>query len=233
MAKHAAAGGDVDKNASGDAGDDASPTPAADPSPTAEGDPEATAEGDPEAAEEGDLEAAEATEPEESTPRRPWSTVRLATVAGLAVVVALAGLTGWLAYQTQQQRQADQQRARFVEAGRQGVLNLTSVDWQQAEADVQRILDSSTGPFYDQFAKRATPYSEVVKQAKSTSIGTVQQAGLESVSDDGTSAKVLVAASIAASNAGAPEQPLRFWRMRVTVEQADGQMKVSDVEFVQ
>ncbi|MEV3902250.1 Mce protein [Mycobacterium sp. NPDC050551] len=165
--------------------------------------------------------------------RAPWSLVRLATVAGLVVVLALGGLSGWLGYQGWQARQAEQQRERFVETGRQGVLNLTSVDWQQADVDVQRILDASTGGFYDQFQKRAAPYTEVVKQAKSKSVGTIQQAGLESVSDTGDSAKVLVAVSIAASNAGAPDQPLRYWRMRVTVDEIDGQMKVSDVEFVQ
>jgi Mce-associated membrane protein len=162
-----------------------------------------------------------------------WSLLRLATVAGLVVVLALAGLTGWLGYQGWQAHQAEQKRNRFLETGRQGVLNLTSVDWQQADTDVQRILDSSTGGFYDQFQKRAAPYTEVVKQAQSKSVGTIQKAGLESVSDAGDSAKVLVAVSIAASNAGAPDQPLRFWRMRVTVNEIDGQMKVSDVEFVQ
>lgn len=181
----------------------------------------------------GDADSDDKADAREKRRRAPWSLIRLATVAGLVVVLALAGLTGWLGYQAWQAHQAEQQRERFLETGRQGVLNLTSVDWQQAEADVQRILDSSTGGFYDQFQQRAAPYTEVVKQAQSKSVGTIQQAALESVSDTGDSAKVLVAVSIAASNAGAPEQPLRFWRMRVTVDEVDGQMKVSDVEFVQ
>jgi Mce-associated membrane protein len=228
MAKHAAPKGGFDTPSvaaalddDADAPETKAPAPADEPTPSAAPADEATTGPTDEAADD------EVDEPV----GRPWTLLRLATVAGLTVVLALAGLTGWLGYQAYQARADAQNRERFVEAGRQGALNLTSVDWQEADADVQRILDSATGDFYDQFQKRAKPYTEVVKEAKSKSVGTVQQAGLESVSGD--SAKVLVAVSIATSNAGAPDQPLRYWRMRLTVDEVDGQMKVAQVEFVQ
>jgi Mce-associated membrane protein len=225
MAKHAAPKGGFDTPAAPASVDEEADATEAEPQPE---------DTDPDAADDraedstGDDGADGEDEPES---RQPWSLVRRATVAGLLVVAALAGLTGWLGYQAYQARQDAQNRERFVEAGRQGAQYLTSVDWQQADADVQRILDSATGNFYDQFSKRAEPYTEVVKEARSKSVGTIQQAGLESVSGD--SAKVLVAVSIATSNAGAPDQPLRYWRMRLTVDKVDGQMKVSRVEFMQ
>ena len=115
-------------------------------------------------------------------PKPPMSHVRLATIAGLVVVVALAGLTGWLGFRTYESHKADEQRKLFLQVGRQGALNLTTIDWQQADADVQRILDSATGTFYDDFQKRAQPFIEVVKQAQSKSVGTIAEAGLESES---------------------------------------------------
>jgi Mce-associated membrane protein len=168
---------------------------------------------------------------EEAGQAKPWmSHLRLATIAGLVLVVALAGLTGWLGFRTYQSHQADEQHKLFLQVGRQGALNLTTIDWQQADKDVQRILDSATGTFYDQFQQRAQPFVEVVKQAQSKSVGTIAEAGLESVSDNG--GQVLVAVTVKTSNAGAPEQAPRAWRMRISVQKVDDGAKVSNVEFV-
>ena len=49
---------------------------------------------------------------------------------------------------------ATTQRSHFLQVARQGALNLTTIDWQKAEGDVQRILDGATGQFHDDFAKR-------------------------------------------------------------------------------
>ena len=178
-----------------------------------------------------DEEADEEAPDEEAAPAKPrMSHLRLATLAGLVVVVALAGLTGWLGFRTYQSHQADEQRKLFLQVGRQGALNLTTIDWQQADANVQRILDSATGTFYDDFQKRAQPFIDVVKQAQSKSVGTIAEAGLESESDH--DAQVLVAVTVKTSNAGAPEQAPRAWRMRISVQKVGDEAKVSNVEFV-
>ena len=158
------------------------------------------------------------------------SHVQMATIAGLVLVLALGGLTGWLGFRAYESRKADEQRNLFLQVGRQGALNLTSINFEHAEADVQRILDSATGTFYDDFQSRAQPFVEVVKQAQSKSEGTIAEAGLESASENG--AEVLVAVTVKSSNAGAPDQQPRAWRMRLTVEKVDDQAKVSNVEFV-
>src|SRR6266404_6347782 len=101
---------------------------------------------------------------EEAAPAKPrMSHLRLATIVGLGLVVALAALTGWLGFRTYQSHQADEQRNLSLQVGRQGALNLTTIDWQQADANVQRILDSATGTFYIDFHKPAQPCVEVVK----------------------------------------------------------------------
>ena len=191
-------------------------------------------EGAAEADEADAKDAAEtenAAEAEQAAPAKSrMSHLRLATIAGLILVVVLAGLTGWLGYRTYKSHQADEQRKLFLEVGRQGALNLTTIDFQEADKDVQRILDSATGTFYDDFQKRAQPFVEVVKQAQSKSVGTIAGAGLESVSDN--SAQVLVAVTVKTSNAGAPDQQPRAWRMRISVQKVGADAKVSNVEFV-
>jgi Mce-associated membrane protein len=172
----------------------------------------------------------EAPDEEAAPPKPRMSHLRLATIVGLVLVVALAGLTGWLGFRTYQSHKAEEQRNLYLQVGRQGALNLTTIDWQQADANVQRILDSATGTFYDDFQKRAGPFVEVVKQAQSKSVGTIAEAGLESESDDG--AQVLVAVTVKTSNAGAPEQSPRAWRMRISVQKVGDEAKVSNVEFV-
>jgi len=191
---------------------------------------EVTAADDAASADESGLDDEDIDDDVVAPARTPMSHVKMALIVGVAVVVALAGLTGWLAYRTYESNQAEAERNLFVQVGRQGALNLTSIDWENAEADVQRILDSATGTFYDDFQQRAQPFVEVVKQAQSKSTGTIAEAGLESMDDN--EAQVLVAVTVQTSNAGAPEQEPRAWRMRILVEKVGDEAKVSNVEFV-
>ena len=168
----------------------------------------------------------EPTPPSKKPMAAPWR----ATLFGLAMVVVLAGLVGWLGFRVYQSHQAQAQRSQFLQVARQGALNLTTIDWQHAEDNVHRILDGATGEFYDDFAKRSQPFIEVLKQAQAKTVGTITEAGLESETTD--SAQALVAVSVQTSNAGEPEQVPRAWRMRINVQKVGDQVKVSDVGFV-
>ncbi|MHC9292248.1 Mce protein [Mycobacterium sp. LTG2003] len=172
-------------------------------------------------------EADAAPEPE----ARSMSRIRLGALVGLALVVVLAGLTGWLGYVAYQSHTDERHRDMMVEAGRQAALSLTNVGWETADADVQRVLDSASGKFYDDFQKRAESYREVVKQVKSKSEGIITGSSLESLSDG--QAKVLVSVTVKSSNAGVPEQAPQYWRMVLTVQENQGTAKVSEVEFVE
>ena len=158
------------------------------------------------------------------------SPLRIAAALGMTVCVVMAGLVGWLGFRAYQSHRADEQRKVFLQVGRQAALNLTTIDFQEADTDVQRILDSATGTFHDDFEKRAQPFIDTVKQAQSKSVGTVIEAGLESESDNG--AQVLVAIAVKTSNVGVAEERPRAWRMRISVQKVGDQAKVSNVEFV-
>ncbi|MDT5319330.1 MAG: Mce-associated rane protein, partial [Mycobacterium sp.] len=100
-----------------------------------------------------------------------------------------------------------------------------------ADSDIQRILDSATGSFYDDFAKRSKPFVEVVKKAQSKLVGTVTESGLES--QFGDEVLVMVAVSVVTMNVGEPEAEPRHWRMRISVKKVGDDAKVSNVAFVQ
>jgi Mce-associated membrane protein len=179
-----------------------------------------------------DSDDVEAVGPDAQPAKRriSMSPVKLALVVGMVATLALGGVVGWLGFRTYQLRQEQQQRELFLRVGRQGAVNLTTIDWQNVNNDIQRILDSATGPFYDDFSKRSQPFIDVVKKVQSKSVGTVTEAGLESVSR--TEAQVLVAVSVKTSNIGAEDQPPRSWRMRIDVQKVDDGAKVSNVLFV-
>ena len=162
--------------------------------------------------------------------KKRMSNPRRATLLGLVVIIMLAALAVWFGYRAHQSQQAQAQRSEFIRVARQGALNLTTIDWQRADADVQRILDSATGEFYDDFDKRSKPFVDLVKQAKSATLGTVTEAGLESQTAD--SAQVLVAVNVTTSYVGQPQPEPHEWRMRISVQRVGDQDKVSNVEFV-
>ena len=162
---------------------------------------------------------------EESKPAQ-----RCAIVFGLVAVVALTLLLCWLGFRDHQSQRTQAQRSQFLQVARQGALNLTTIDWRHADADVRRILDGATGDFYNDFTKRSQPFIEVLQQAKATTVGTITEAGLQEQAAD--TAQALVAVSVQTSNNGEPDPVPRVWRMRITVARAGDQVKVSNVGFV-
>jgi len=86
-------------------------------------------------------ETTEVAEPVEPVTKQPWSHVKLAIAVGLAVMVALAGLTGWLATGPTRRARPTSCANCWSASGRQGAINLTTIDFEHADADVQRILE--------------------------------------------------------------------------------------------
>jgi Mce-associated membrane protein len=176
--------------------------------------------------------------PTESTPRR----LRVPRVAGLSglsmplaaativAICALLGASGWMLWHHHTVVAERQRSAAYVAAARQGVINLTSLDFNNAKEDVQRVLDSATGEFKDDFQRRADDFASVVKDSKAVAQGSVRATAVESMSKD--SAVVLVLANERITNsAGAKDDP-RAFRFRVTVVRDGDQLKISKVEYV-
>ncbi len=160
----------------------------------------------------------------------PTQVELIALVAGLVAGVLLAGLVGWLGFRAYEAHNLEAQRNLFVQAARQGAANLLTVDYQHADADAQRILDSATGKFYDSFARRKQSYIDYAQRMRSKLVATATDAGLES--RNGDQGKVLVAVTVKSSDPAQAQQEPQFWRIRVTVKKMGDVAKVSDVVFV-
>jgi Mce-associated membrane protein len=205
----------------------AAETAATDPAETkAEGPAQTEAEGPAEtdAAEPSEAAAGPVKEPRDKR-------VLAAMAAGLVVVLALGGLVGWLGYREYQMRSDETLRQSYLDAARQGALNLTTIDYRHVDADVKRVLDSSTGAFYDDFQRRAQSFSDVVKQMQSAAVGKVTEAGVEKAT--ASEGLVLVAVTVHTDVGNGPPQPDRAWRIRLSMQKAGDSVKVSKVEFVQ
>jgi Mce-associated membrane protein len=183
-------------------------------------------------------EAASPSTPTESTPRR-LRVPRVARLSGLGMplaaativaICALLGASGWMLWHHHTVLAERQRSAAYVAAARQGVINLTSLDFNNAKEDVQRVLDSATGEFKDDFQRRADDFASVVKDSKAVTQGSVRATAVESMSKD--SVVVLVLANERITNsAGAKDDP-RAFRFRVTVVRDGDQLKISKVEYV-
>ncbi len=162
--------------------------------------------------------------------RPPLSTV----AAILAIIVILAASAGSV-YMVLEHRDASHRRqlaAEFAAAARQGVVTLTSLDFNNAKDGVQRILDDSTGSFKDDFAKMAGDFTKVVEQSKVVERGTVQAVAVDRDSMTDDSAVALVASTSEVTNAAGAKQDPRNFRLIVTLTRDSGQLKMSKVEFV-
>ena len=158
---------------------------------------------------------------------------RLSRVLAAAAILAICGLlgaSGWMLWHHHTVLAERQRSAAYVAAARQGVVNLTSLDFNKAKEDVQRVLDSATGEFRDDFQRRADDFASVVKDSKAVTQGSVTASAVESMNKD--SAVVLVLANERVTNsAGAKDDP-RAFRFRVSVVRDGDQLKISKVEFV-
>ncbi|MEV5652040.1 hypothetical protein AB0L57_27665 [Nocardia sp. NPDC052254] len=161
----------------------------------------------------------------------PHITCRAAGVT-VAAVVLCAGLgsSGYLLWHHHDVTAQQHREAEFVAAARQGVTSLTSLDFNHAADDVKRVLDDSTGTFRDDFRTRADDFAKVIQQSQVATEGHVNSAAVQSMTGD--SAVVLVAATSKVTNSAGAKQEPRAWRLSVTVERVDGQLKMSKVEFV-
>lgn len=188
------------------------------------------------AAESATESAAEATAPEsEAEPERrrgrwmPALSV-IGKTAAIGLIVGFALLSGYMLWQHRAGTQRVQRAAEFAAGARRGVVNMTSLDFNRAKEDVQRVIDCSTGQFRDDFAQRAAAFTTVVQQSKVVTEGTVTAAAVESMDDH--SALVLVSATSRITNSSNTKEQPKVWRLRVTVTEDGGQYKMSKVEYV-
>lgn len=163
------------------------------------------------------------------TVRRPSGRAVARAVVAVIVLVSLA-TGGYSIWNHQQIAAAEAREDEFLNAAREGVIALTTLDSGKAADDVKRVLDHSTGAFRTDFQTRSEDFTKVVEQSKVATQGEITAAAVESMTDE--SAVVLVSAVSRVTNTAGAQQEPRVWRLSVTVTRENSELKMSKVEFV-
>ncbi len=150
-------------------------------------------------------------------------------VAGLAIGASLV-LSGLMLWQHRSVAAREARDGQIVDAARASVTALLSIDHTRARADVQRVLELSTGAFRDDFAKSADDFVKTAESQQVVTVAKIKAVALESTDADG--GVVLVAVDNEVSNSAGAKQDPRPFRMSVTVASDGGQFKMSSLEFV-
>ncbi len=151
----------------------------------------------------------------------------------LAVLCTAALITASVLMVNQHRKAVENQQlnAEFAAAGRQSVVTLMSLDFNNAQEDVKRIIENTTGQFKTDFEEQAADFVKVAQDSKVITDVTVTAAAVESMTPN--QAVVLVAATSRVTNSSGAKQEPRAWRLQVSLERVDGgQIKMSKVEFV-
>jgi Mce-associated membrane protein len=153
------------------------------------------------------------------------------TAVGLGVLlVALLVLAVIFGARTVSGFGVEQGRAAALATGRQAAVNLTSFDFTTAEADVQRLRDSTTPNFENGFATDKDAFVKFLRDGKVKMTSNVTEAGLLSYS--GSAAHVLVAVKSQVSNNQTPAPEARNYRMDVSMVYQDGRWLANGAEFI-
>ncbi|WP_232064971.1 hypothetical protein [Mycobacterium cookii] len=152
---------------------------------------------------------------------------------GSAIVLLCAALTasGYIVWQHRTLVQRRQHAEEFVAAAREGIETMMSIDPAHATENVQRSIDETTGALKSQLEATSSYMAKNAQDAQVTTKATVQDAAVESMTDD--SAVVLVVAKSDTINPDKSARPPVFWRLSVNIDRDGDRLKMSKLDFVQ
>ncbi|MEO3875334.1 hypothetical protein ABGB18_41680 [Nonomuraea sp. B12E4] len=148
-------------------------------------------------------------------------------ISALSGVLAVLVATGvWIAAQARdEQGRAGDKEAALLAAGTHA-KNLISLDYRTADADVKRILQTSTGTARAEYAANAAKLKSTTIANKVVQHGVLRATGLVSLA--GASAKVLVVADVEIRWDGSDSKPQeRYYRWSMDLAKVGGGWLVS------
>lgn len=151
-----------------------------------------------------------------------WALVALSVLLAAAAIALGILLRGYA--QEQDARQA------AVQAARQSALNLTTIDYEDFDAAVARVLEGATGRFSEEYESNSGKLKDLLLENEVKSEGKVIEAGI--VRSDRTNATVLVVVDSTVRNTETPEGRVNTNRMQLEVEKVDGRWRTSTLQFV-
>lgn len=171
--------------------------------------------------------------PKKSPRRRRWRLPRwrrLVAGVGVVLVCASSAASGGMWWQHRVAAGKRQLAAEFTTAARRVTVALLTLDYTKTEERIQSILDNSTGEFKSRFQANSAEVGERLGQSKVVTAVDVKGAAVRSMSDN--AGVVLVAVQTETTEMDGQPHP-ESWRMSVSLTRDAGQLKLSDVEFVE
>lgn len=144
-------------------------------------------------------------------------------VSGLVAVV----VTGAVSMRGDSARDASRQD--LVDGASAGALALVDIHVDTVDEDVAQLRALSTGEFAEELVGDQSGFVNTIRSASVNSDAKIDAAALSS--EAGAAGVVLIAASAQVANS-AGETTSRTYRLRIGVEEVDGKILMSSVEFV-
>ena len=161
--------------------------------------------------------------------------VALVSLATALVVVAALGVAVLLTVKHQRGEEAEEtQNQLFVDTASQYVVNMFSYTQDSIDADVDRFVNSTSGPLRDMMSQgqNADNLKLLFRDTNASAEAVINGAALEKVDDLAKRADVLVAVRVTVTDLDGNNAPSKPYRLRVTVAEDDnGHMSFYDLKY--
>lgn len=166
--------------------------------------------------------------PVDAAPGRRRTRLGLYALAALMLLLLVAAVV--LGLRLREAALDEDARQAALTAARQSALNLTSIDRDEFDEDVERVLEGATGEFRQDFQARAGDLEKLLEENEVSAEGNVLAAGI--VRSDRKTATALVVVDSAVRNTATPEGRTNSYRMRLELERVGDRWLTSTLEFV-
>lgn len=164
-----------------------------------------------------------------SKPGSRWHTAVGIVAVLCSVAMVAVGALIWSHHRNALRHQQD--RAEFAAAAEQVAVTLMSVDFDDPQTGVQRILDNAVDPFRSEFQSTTADFVRLSEDAKVTTKAVANAAAVQSISGD-TAVVLVVTTSTVMTAEGVAEAP-RSWQLKLDLRRDGDRIKMSEVEFLQ
>jgi len=147
----------------------------------------------------------------------------------LAIFIAALASSGILGWQLWQQKQIEQASRQAQQAAVTYAQILTSIDSAKVDENFAQVLDGSTGEFKDMYSQSSVQLRQLLIDNKATAHGVVLDSAVQSASKDKVVVLLFVDQSV--SNTSVPDPRVDRSRIKMTMENVDGQWRASKVEL--
>lgn len=190
--------------------------------------PDETAEKDDVESDETETEAELEHDDDELPTDRRWGR-RLRIGGVLAVFIAALASSGFMGWQLWQEKQVAQASQQAQQAAVTYAQILTSIDSAKVDENFAQVLDGSTGEFKDMYSQSSVQLRQLLIDNKATAHGVVLDSAVQSASKDKVVVLLFVDQSV--SNTSVPDPRVDRSRIKMTMENVDGQWRASKVEL--